>query len=77
MSDVVSQEFMLEFFRENRALHERTVERLDRIEHPLGTMGDHLSALVRSDMVRDAEFAAPEARLARVERRLELHCGDA
>jgi tetrahydromethanopterin S-methyltransferase subunit G len=77
MADAVTREFLLEQFRENRRLHERTADRLDRIERRLDSVDDHVATLIRNDASREKEFTALERRVARIEERLNLRDADA
>jgi len=75
MDDNVTREFLLEQFR---ALGTETVQVRDDVRHlrsDVTVLRGHVGALVQSDLARDDRFATIEARLERVERRLELTNG--
>ena len=71
MSDEVL-EFMREQFRKVRSDIAQLGERMDRIERRLGRVEEHMGSLVRDHYEREREFSALDARLRRVEDRLEL-----
>ena len=71
MSDEVL-EFMREQFRKVRTDIAQLGDRMDRIERRLGRVEEHMGSLVRDQYEREREFSALDARLRRVEDRLEL-----
>ena len=76
MADNVSSELLLEHMKALRGESSRTNDRLDRIERRLGTMDDHIAALVKSEGGNERDFAMLERRVARIEERLNLREAD-
>jgi hypothetical protein len=77
MADEVTREFLLEQFRENRRLHGRTADRLDRMERRLDALDIHVGALVKGDLERNVEMSSIERYIRRIETRLDLREADA
>ena len=75
MADNVTNELLLEQLKEIRRNQSLHTENFKRIELELRSMKGHISALVQSDLVRDADQAALLLRVERIERRLDLTDG--
>jgi hypothetical protein len=68
----ITNELMYETLKAIRADQAKTLERLDAVASELRAVKGHVAALVQSDLNRDGAIAALQARMDRVERRLEL-----
>ena len=77
MADNVTREFILEQFRENRTLHDDTIDRLDRIEWRMDVLETHVGALVKGEMDHNVDLSAIERRVRRIGSRLDLREADA
>ena len=76
MAEGVTNELMFEQLKAIRSEQGRTNERLDRVERRLGNIEDLVGRLVQNDLHREREFSSLEARVARIEARLELREAD-
>ena len=72
MADDVTRDFLLEQFRIIRSEFSKVNDRLDRLERRVGKLVELVGSLVRDHFEREREFSALDARLRRVEDRLEL-----
>lgn len=68
----ITNELMYETLKAIRADQAKTLDRIDAVVAELRAVKGHVAALVQSDLNRDGAVAALEARMDRVERRLEL-----
>jgi len=52
-------------------------DRLERLGRRIGSIEDYMVRLIQNDLKREREFGSLEARVSRIERRLELNDGNA
>ena len=69
----VTNELMYELLKSMNGRLGRMEERLDRIEGELRVLHSHVGGLVQSDLLHRSEVASLSLRVARIERRLDLH----
>jgi hypothetical protein len=68
----VTNELLLEHLKQIQGKLADNDQHFARIENELRAVKTHLSALVQSDLNRDADVAALTVRVERIERRLDL-----
>jgi hypothetical protein len=73
----ISNELIYEVLKSIQGEIQRVNARLDRMERRLGNVEDLVGRLVQNDMNREREFTDLEARIARIEARLDLREADA
>ena len=72
MAETVTNELLLEQLKRIQGTLSQQGERLDRVEGELRTIKAHIAGLVQSDLTRETDHASTQARLERIERRLDL-----
>lgn len=72
MGENVTNELILEHLKQIQGKLAEHDERFSRVENELRAIKAHMAGLVQSDLTRDADQASMQARLDRIERRLDL-----
>ena len=72
MPENVTNELLLEQLKRIQNKLSEHDERFNRVESELRAIKAHVAGLVQSDLTRDADHASTQARLDRIERRLDL-----
>lgn len=75
MADNVTNELILEHLKRIQATLGRMDERLGSLESDSRTIKGHLANFMQSEVRQDGDIASLQARLDRIERRLDLTDG--
>lgn len=72
MTENITNELILEHLKSIQAKVSRTDERLSHIEADIRTIKGHMANFMQTEAHQDSSIASLQARLERIERRLEI-----